>query len=414
MIKHIQHETNTLPCGLRIVCAPRRSQIVYCGIAVDAGTRDELSTESGMAHFTEHMTFKGTARRTARQIITRMESVGGDLNAYTGKEETVYYCTTLRPHLSRAVELLLDITLNSSYPQREMEREVEVVIDEIESYNDSPGELIYDDFEGLLFSGHPLGRNILGEAECLRQLRPADMKAFTNRLYRPERMVLFVYGDVDVGQVSRLAERYLQDFAAGSHQTVQRSAFVSPPSEKSRHIVSHRGTHQAHVMIGTRCFGAEDPRQLSLFMLNNMLGGPGMSSRLNMVLRERNGLVYTVESNLTNYTDTGVWSVYFGCDHKDVNRCLHLVLHELRRLADSPLSPRVIDAARRQLKGQIGISYDNAENVAIGMAKRFLHYGKTQTMEQLFARLDGLTAEQLWHTAQEVFAQENLLTLVYE
>ena len=414
MTEGMQHETNTLPCGLRVVCAPRRSQVVYCGIAVDAGTRDELQEESGMAHFTEHMTFKGTARRSPRQIITRMESVGGDLNAYTGKEETVFYCTTLRPHLARAIELLLDITLHSTYPQREMDREVEVVIDEIESYNDSPSELIYDEFESLLFAGHPLGRNILGEAEGLRQLTSTDMLAFTKRLYRPQRMVLFVYGDVEMKQVCRLAESHLQDLAVGPQPDAARTPFTAPQTDAPQHVVRQRDTHQAHVMIGTRCFGAEDPRQLSLFMLNNLLGGPGMSSRLNMALRERNGLVYTVESSLTNYTDTGVWCVYYGCDHKDVNRCRHLVQHELRRLTEAPLSGRAMEAVRRQLKGQIGASYDNAENVAIGMAKRFLHYGRTQTMEQLFERIDSLTPEQLWQTAQEVFAPQNLLTLVYE
>lgn len=414
MSSAMQHETRTLPCGLRVVCAPRRSQVVYCGIAVDAGTRDELPEESGMAHLTEHMSFKGTARRTARQIITRMESVGGDLNAYTGKEETVYYCTLLRPHLERAIELLLDIALHSTFPQREMVREVEVVTDEIESYNDSPSELIYDEFESLLFPGHPLGRNILGEAERLRQLTPADVQAFAKRLYRPERMILFVYGDVELERVCRLAAKCLGNQENEEQAAAPRQVFSPKAQATTPYVVRQRQTHQAHVMMGTRCFGATDPRQLSLFMLNNLLGGPGMSSRLNLALRERNGLVYTVESNLTNYTDTGVWSVYFGCDHEDVSRCRNLVLHELHRLIEAPLTVRAFEAARRQLKGQIGTSYDNAENVAISMAKRFLHYGKTQTMEQLFERLDALTPETLWQTACQVFSPAGLLTLVYE
>ena len=225
--------------------------------------------------------------------------------------------------------------------------------------------------------------------------------------------MLFVYGNVEMKQVCRLAERHLQDIDVGPHLDARRTAFARPQMDTPQHVVRRRDTHQAHVMIGTRCFGAEDPRQTSLFMLNNLLGGPGMSSRLNMALRERNGLVYTVESNLVNYTDTGVWSVYFGCDHRDVNRCRRLVLHELRRLTEAPLSARAVEAARRQLRGQIGTSYDNAENVAIGMAKRFLHYGRTLTMEQMLERLDGLTSERLWLTAQEVFAPENLLTLEY-
>jgi len=409
-------QTCTLPCGLRIICAPRNSQVVYCGIAVDAGTRDERPDESGMAHFTEHMTFKGTQHRSPRQIITRMESVGGDLNAYTGKEETVYYCTMLRPHLARAVELLLDIVFQSTYSQREMEREVEVVIDEIESYNDSPAELIYDEFESLLFPEHPLGRNILGEAEQLRSFTTDDMLHFVERQYRPERMVLFVYGDVEMDEIQRVVERFLPKIPQTKNLPLPRNPFcLSEKIQEGTNLITRqRSTHQAHVMIGTRCFGATHPSQLALFMLNNLLGGPGMSSRLNMALRERNGLVYTVESNLTNYTDTGVWSVYFGCDHKDVPRCRNLVIKELLRLIEEALSPRTMETARRQLKGQIGTSYDNAENVAIAMAKRYLHYSKTQTMEQLFERLDRLTAEQLWQTAREVFAPEKLLTLIYE
>ena len=408
-------QTFSLPQGLRIVCAPGQTDVVYLGIAVDAGTRDELPQESGMAHFTEHMSFKGTLRRSARQVITAMERVGGDLNAFTGKAETVYYCTCLSQHVPRAIDLLLDIAFQSTYPQEEMTREAEVVIDEIESYNDQPSELIYDEFESLIFPGHPLGRNILGDAETLRLFRSADMKRYAQRLYHPDRMVLYVLGNVEPERVFRLVEK---NAACGDAKRRVRGlptprAGIANAACGDFNIVRDKGTHQAHVVVGAQAFGASDPRQLHLYFLSNMLGGPAMSSRLNLALRERNGLVYTVESNYTAYTDTGIWTVYYGCDANDRARCRRLVAHELDKLTQHPLSQRALDAARRQLKGQIGISYDNFENVAIGMAKRYLHYGKTLTKEALFERLDAITPENLLSTAQFVFAPERLLTLEY-
>ena len=402
---------------MRIICAPSPTQVVYCGIAVDAGTRDEQYHESGMAHFVEHMSFKGTHRRTARQIINRLESVGGDLNAYTGKEETVFYSSVLRQHLPKAIDLLVDITLNSTFLQEEMNKEVEVVIDEIESYNDQPSELIFDEFEEICFPTHPLGRNILGEAPQLRELTSEHMHAFHQRMYRPERMVLFVYGDVDPEQVIRLTEKALanSDLSHPSYSLMPLPRTAPMPFSPAEAATTRKkDTHQAHVVIGGRSFGGNDPRHLHLYLLNNMLGGPCMSSLLNLSLRERNGLVYTVESNATCYTDSGVWTTYFGCDPEDVRKCCRLVERELQKLMDKPLSEQKLNAARQQLKGQIAVSYDNFESLAISMAKRYLHYGSTQTMRQLFNRLDALTPNQLWETAQEVFSPQNLHTLIYK
>ena len=407
--------THTRPQGLRSVCAPGQTDVVYLGIAVDAGTRHELPEESGMAHFTEHMSFKGTQRRSARQVISAMESVGGELNAFTGKEETVYYCTALKQHVSKAIDLLLDITLNSTYPQEEMTREAEVVIDEIESYQDQPAELIYDEFESLIFPGHPLGRNILGDAEALRRFRSDDMQRFARRLYHPERMVLYVLGNVEPERVLRVVEKNITRYN-DKHNTLNLPTKLVKLPDLTRdvsHITRKKDTHQAHVVVGAQAFGGNDPRHLHLYFLSNMLGGPAMSSRLNLALRERNGLVYTVESNCVAYTDTGVWSVYYGCDAKDRARCRRLVLRELDKFTQHPLSQRTLDAVRRQFKGQIGISYDNFENVAIGMAKRYLHYGATLSKEELFARLDTITPEDLLSTAQAVFSPDRLLTLEY-
>ena len=398
----------TLDSGLRVVYAPSPTNTVYLGLALDAGTRDEEEGESGMAHFAEHLSFKGTRRRTSRQIITYMESVGGDLNAFTGKEETVYYCTCQKEHFRRAMDLLFDVVFNSRYPQEEMDKEVEVVIDEIESYNDSPSELIYDDFEAMLFQGHPLGRNILGNAERLRQFKSEDVARYTQRLYTPDRAVLFVYGNVELDEIlRRIPDKVLSE----ARQSIVRAQTIHCLTPYERTI--KKDTHQAHIMMGARAYGGTHEKHLALFLANNMLGGPGLSSRLNIALREKRGLVYTVESTLTTYTDTGVWAIYFGCDHHDVNRCKRLVKKELQRLCDAPLSAQTLNAAKRQIIGQIALSYDNFESVAIGMGKRMLHYNRTQTKDELIARIQALTAEQVWDAAKEIFNPENLTILEY-
>lgn len=415
-------ETTILDNGLRVVVDHRSGQVVYCGLIVDAGTRDQLESESGLAHFIEHMSFKGTRRRRSWHIINRMEAVGGDLNAYTGKEHTVYYCTTLRQYLARALDLLFDITLCSTFPQNEIDREVEVVIDEIESYNDTPTELIYDDFEAMLFPNHPLGRNILGDADRLRQYRTADLAAFTNRLYNPDRMVLFVYGDITLREVERMALRLCQAESITcslSHLTPNPSPLTPNPSPftlnpSSSLVEVKKDTHQAHVILGCQAYALSDERYMGLALLTNILGGPGMNSRLNVSLRERRGLVYTVESNFTGYTDTGVWTTYFGCDHSDVDRCQKLVSNELERLMESPLSSAQLAAAKRQMRGQATLSWENGENVAIGMGRRLLHLGETCTLEQYCAAIDRLDANQLCNIARDVFDSSRLLTLVYD
>lgn len=397
-----------LGSGLRVVTAPSPTNTVYLGLALDAGTRDEEEWESGMAHFAEHLSFKGTSKRTSRKIITHMESVGGDLNAFTGKEETVYYCTCQKEHFRRAMDLLFDVVFNSRYPQEEMDKEVEVVIDEIESYNDSPSELIYDDFEAMLFQGHPLGRNILGNAERLRQFKSEDVAQYTRRLYTPDRAVLFVYGNVEMDEILR---RIPDNALPEPRQCIDRSETTHCHVPCERTI--KKDTHQAHIMMGARAYGGTHEKHLALFLANNILGGPGLSSRLNIALREKRGLVYTVESTLTTYTDTGVWAIYFGCDHHDANKCKRIVKKELQRLCDAPLSEKALNAAKRQIIGQIALSYDNFESVAIGMGKRMLHYNRTQTKEELIARIQVLTAEQVWDAAKEIFNPDSLTILEY-
>lgn len=405
----MQSNEHILPNGLRIIHKPTLSKVAYCGFAIDAGTRDEEENEQGMAHFVEHLIFKGTEKRKAWHILNRMENVGGDLNAYTNKEETVVYSAFLTEHLERAMELLGDIVFHSTFPQHEIEKETEVIIDEIQSYEDTPSELIFDDFEDLIFRNHPLGRNILGRPDLLRGFRSEDVLSFTRRYYQPGNMVFFVQGQYDFKKVVRLATKYYSDVPAVD--VVSRR--VPPPLYVPEQLTIAKDTHQAHVMIGSRGYHAFDDKRTALYLLNNILGGPGMNSRLNVALRERRGLVYTVESNLTSYTDTGAFCIYFGTDLEDMDTCLRLTYKELKRMRDNKMSPSQLAAAKKQLIGQIGVASDNFENNALGMAKTYLHYHKYESSESVFQRIEALTAEQLLEVANEMFAEPYLSTLVY-
>lgn len=413
-IEKPEYHVHTLSNGLRIIHEPLRSRVAYCGFAVDAGTRDEREQEQGMAHFVEHLIFKGTQKRRAWHILNRMENVGGDLNAYTNKEETVVYSAFLVEHFARAFELLADIVFHSTFPQREIEKETEVIIDEIQSYEDNPAELIFDDFEDLIFRGHPLGRNILGRPELLRTFRTEDAADFTRRYYRPENMVFFVLGDVDFRRVVRLAEKLVGDLPGGGADCNVAARRTPPPLYVPDRLVLDKGTNQAHVMIGGRGYNAYDHRRTALYLLNNLLGGPGMNSRLNVALRERRGLVYNVESNLTAYTDTGTFCIYFGCDPDDVELCTRLVYRELKRLRDRRLTATQLAAAQKQLVGQIGVASDNNENNALGMAKTFLHYNRYESQEAVCRRVSELTADELLAVAGEMLSEDYLSVLVYK
>ena len=408
---NMEYNTKTLASGLRVIHLPSTSSVVYCGFQIAAGTRDERPGEEGLAHFCEHMTFKGTQRRNALQIINALEGIGGELNAFTNKESTVYYAAVQKEHLRVAVDVLADMVFHSQYPQAEIEREVEVICDEIESYNDSPAELIYDEFENLLFGGHPLGHNILGTAEHLRTYTTADAMRFTKRHYLPMKSVFFVYGSVDFDRLVMWLEKAVQK---SPEPPVALEEQALPDMPVGATMVRHRNTHQAHVMIGTRAYGANHPRRMALYLLNNLLGGPGMNARLNLVLRERHGLVYTVESTTVNYGDTGVWSVYFGCDEHDVTRCRRLVRRELDKLMRSPLSNSRLMAAKRQLKGQLAIACDSREQFALDFGKSFLFDGKERDLDNLFSRIDGVTAEDVQAVASELFPEERLTTLIYK
>lgn len=451
----MKYNTYTLDNGLRIIHLPSDSKVVYCGYQINAGTRNEDPGEEGLAHFCEHVTFKGTERRKAWHILNCLESVGGDLNAYTNKEGTVYYSAILKEHIARAVDLLTDIVFHSVYPQAEIDKEVEVICDEIESYNDSPAELIYDEFENIIFKGSPLGHNILGTAEQVRSFKTEDALRFTRKLYRPDNAIFFAYGDIDFKKLVKLIRKALADDDSGkvaenaansvgklaeeklpqisqitqisgdensitTEKSVSSVKSVGPENYPSvgkeiagQTIVMQKNTHQAHVMIGTRAYDVNDSRRMPLYLLNNMLGGPGMNAKLNLALREHNGLVYTVESTMVAYGDTGIWSIYFGCDEHDVKRCLRLVRKELDKFMQKPLSEAQLKAAKKQIKGQVGVACDNRENFALDFGKSFLHYGWEKNVDRLYEQVNEITAEQIQAVAQELFDKDRLTTLIF-
>ena len=463
----MKYNTYTLDNGLRIIHLPSDSKVVYCGYQINAGTRNEEPGEEGLAHFCEHVTFKGTERRKAWHILNCLESVGGDLNAYTNKEGTVSYSAILKEHIARAVDLLSDIVFHSVYPQAEIDKEVEVICDEIESYNDSPAELIYDEFENILFKGSPLGHNILGTAEQVRAFKTEDALRFTQKLYRPDNAIFFAYGDIDFKKLVKLIQKALgecpkgrelacstdcksaetpteeriaeetptgetptderitketptgetptEEMEAGdANHKVQSSKFNVQSKVAGQTIVMQKNTHQAHVMIGTQAYDVNDDRRMPLYLLNNMLGGPGMNAKLNLALREHNGLVYTVESTMVAYGDTGTWSIYFGCDEHDVKRCLRLVRKELDKFMQKPLSDAQLKAAKKQIKGQIGVACDNRENFALDFGKSFLHYGWEKNVDRLYEQVDEITAAQIQAVAQELFDKDRLTTLIFK
>ncbi len=401
--------TYTLSNGLRIILQPTEGQVSYAGFAINAGTRDERADQPGMAHFVEHMLFKGTEKRKAWHILNHMEKVGADLDAYTNKEETVVYSVFLQEHLKRAVDLMADLVFHSTFPQAEIEKETDVIIGEIQSYEDTPSDLIFDGFEDLIFSGHALGRDILGSAEALKRYTTADALAFYRQFYVPENMVFFVTGKYEMKQVIRYVEKAVEEIP----QTPLDYVRLSPSSYVAREQVQHRDTHQAHVMMGNRAYEGNSKKKLMLYLLTNLLGGTGMNSRLNVALREKRGLVYEVEANSTSYTDTGTFSIYFGCDLEDVDRCVALTRCELKKLCEKALTISQLQALKKQTMGQIGVAQDNRENNALGMAKTFLHYDRFVTTEEVYKSMDRLTPVHLLEVANEVFGEQNLSTLIY-
>ena len=403
-----EFETYTLPNGIRGIHRQVCSGVTHCALVVNSGSRDERPSEYGIAHFTEHALFKGTERRKAYQVNCRLENLGGELNAYTTKEDTTLHATTLRHDFSRAVELISDVIFRSTYPEKELRKEREVIADEINTYKDSPSERIYDDFEDMIFAGSELGHNILGSKASIQRISTAEIKSFVGRTYTTDQMVFSSIGNFSAKSAQAVAERYLSDFqpTKREYQRIVPAVYEAFDKRISRH------THQSHGIIGTRGYGITDERRLPLALLVNILGGPSANSLLNLLLREKYGLSYNVEASYTPYSDSGIVGIYFSSDHANTEQCIELIEEEIARLRGELITPRRLQVAKRQFVAQMAISMESNEGYMLGAGKSFLLYKDIDTLEEAYKKVMAITAEQIMEVAKDSFG--NLSRLIYK
>ncbi len=397
--------TYTLPNGIRTILKRTSSPIVHCAMTINTGARDELRSEYGIAHMVEHNIFKGTAHRKAHHINCRLENLGGELNAYTAKEETVVYATTLKRDFGKAVEMLADVIFHSIFPQHEVEMEKEVIFDEINLYKDTPAERIYDDWEDLIFAGSELGHNILGSKANLRRIHSAQLADFVRRTYNTDQMVFSVTGNIGEAQFLRAVDRWLSPEAANPRLFGR----TTPPPVSSFNEVRQRGTHQAHCIVGTRAYDLRSEKRLPLVLLTNILGGPSANSLLNVLLREKNALSYTVEATYTPLSDCGQFAIYFSSDKERLDRCLELVRRQLAELQDRPLSPHRLRIAKRQFLGQFAISSESAEAYMLGVGRSYLSFGTVDSFKEIAERVNSLDGEEIMEVARDLFPDLSML-----
>lgn len=392
--------------GMRIVCSYSDSAVEYCGVLINVGSRDESAAEAGIAHFIEHTIFKGTKNRRASSIINRMECIGGELNAYTTKEETAVYSIFPEGGLGRAVNLIGDLIVNSIFPLQELDKERDVVLDELESYLDTPSEAVFDDYDEIFFRGNELAHNILGNYDTVRGFTPDMCRDFLRRYYTAGNMVFFYAGKKNVRHVERLVSRGF----AGIPVSPAPVSRTEPAVPQQFSVVKKLNTHQSHTVAGAMTPGLFSEEKYRIALLTNILGGPGMNSRLNVALREHRGLVYTVDASATAYTDCGLFSIYFGCDHEDVTKCLSIIRKEVGILADRLLTDRQLDAYKKQYIGQMTVSRENGEQKALSMAKAYLYHSNVLPFRDVALRICDVTPEQL-RSAAENLLRSGLSTL---
>lgn len=406
----MNYQTHILKNGIRIIHSPRNGEIAYCGMIINAGSRNEKEDQHGLAHFLEHALFKGTQKRRSYHILNRLENVGGDMNAFTTKEDTCLYSVFLKDHYERSLELISDIIFKSSFPEKEIEKEKEVIIDEINSYKDSPAELIFDEFEELIFKNQAIGRNILGDEKKIRKYHRADLINFKNENYATDKMVIFSLGNISFDKFKRLSEKYFSDIPAVLSKKHHTPKIVYTPQK----LFQNKSFYQFHAVLGSTAYNLWDKRRTSLSLLNNLLGGNSMNSRLSMALRERNGFVYDIESNYTGYSDTGVFNIYFGADKEKFDKSLKLIFKEFDKLKNNKLGSLQLSRAKKQLIGQVAIGMDNKENVAYNMGRSFLLFNKVDSLNELIKKIESITAGQLLETANELLDENKISLLVYK
>lgn len=381
----------SLSNGLRCVHLQSAGNTECCGLIIDAGSRDEAEADHGLAHFVEHTIFKGTHRRKSWHILNRMEAVGGELNAYTTKESTAVYTVAPRGNTARAIELLADLVSNSIFPDGELNKERDVVADEIDSYLDIPSEAVWDDFDEIFFEGNPLAHNILGTEQTVAGFNSADCRRWLETHYTTGRMVFFYSGPLGISRVADTAERYLSAISSADQPLHRITPSITTPKRTTRNV----GSHQAHTLLGRRIEGLHNPDRHAMALLTNILGGPGMNSLLNIALRERKGLVYTVEASSTLYTDCGLLNIYFGCDHHDVDRCLNLIDDVLTHLRRNLLTHRQLEMAKRQYLGQLSIASDNRESRALAIGRTMLYHNDVASGDKIRETINTLTLDDI-------------------
>jgi predicted Zn-dependent peptidase len=402
-------QRHTLSNGIRLVHVGIDAPVAHCGIMVNAGTRDEKETEHGMAHFIEHVIFKGTNKRNVYRILNRLDNVGADLNAYTTKEETCIHASFLNRFYERTLELIADIVFNPAFPEKELAKEKDVIIDEINSYKDNPSEKIYDDFEELVFDGHPIARNILGTVHSIKKFGKAQVLNFIRENYHTDQMVISTVGKIDFGRFIRLVEKYFGSIAPNPLRVARIPFQGYHPQVRS---VKKR-TYQTHCMLGNIAYPYYDPRRITMALLNNVLGGPGMNSRLNLSVREKNGLAYTIESGYNAYSDTGIFSIYAGIENGTYDRALAVIMRELRLLREKSLGPQQLRMAKQQLIGQLAIAYESKLTRMISMGKSILLIDRVESLDQIGESIQAVTSHDILEVANEVLNSNRLSILTY-
>ena len=406
----MDYERYTLENGIRIIHLHSESPVGHCGLIINAGSRDEEEHEHGMAHFIEHAIFKGTKKRKAYHILSRIDDVGGEINAYTSKEDTTIHTSFLKNDYERAIELMADITFNSIFPGKEISREKEVIIEEIKSYQDDPAELIFDDFEELIFKNQPLGKNILGNPKDLRRFTKADIESFIQNNYHTNEMVLCSVGNIPFAKLIRLANKYFGSIKSNPRVN-QRIKFDNYTPEIK---TIKKRTHQAHCIMGNIAYNTHDKKKIGMTLLDNILGGPGLNSRLNLLLREKYGYAYHVESNYTAYSDTGIFAVYFGTDKENLEKSIKLVKKEFARLRENKLGVMQLKKAKRQLFGQIAINAENNANLLLAIGKSYLLFNKVDQLDDIRQKIEAITVEDIQEIANEVLNEKKLSMLIYQ
>ncbi len=406
----MEYQIHNLKNGIRVVHSGSNSNIAYCGLIMNTGSRDELDNQHGLAHFFEHAIFKGTKKRRAYHILNNLESVGGELNAFTTKEDTCIHAAFLKEHYEKTLDLLSDITFNSVFPEKEIEKEKNVIIDEINSYKDNPSELIFDEFEDVLYKNSSLGKNILGSEKKIKSYSKNDIIKFINDNYSTNQIIIFSLGNIKFKKLVKLTEKHF----AHIHEKITKKRNKENFKYKPDNIILKKNTYQTHSIIGNIAYNLWHNKRTTLSLLNNLLGGNTMNSRLSMALREKNGFVYDIESNYTSYSDTGALTIYFGTNKDKLDKSFKLIYKEIDKLRNKKLGPLQLKRAKQQLIGQIAISAENKEGIAYNMGKSLLIYDKIDSFAEINKKINATTAQDILEVANEILDKNKLSILTYE